>query len=193
MSDTIKSIGKIIEGTAEKDAIHVAVAPVIASHRLQAGQHVGLNKEGKATYAENVDYIGVVDPFLNAYVMPGDRFWLFLYPGSITSLRHQWSHPAFQEATEPSTAQETPSRDSRKEESEKWLRAYAAQYWDYTEPALRYDKMMSQIKSGTLTYEGTDMHGLYDLQEPDELRKHASIVLGYAVDWGEAEYFSCTC
>ena len=188
MSDTIKSIGKIIEGTAEKDAIHVAVAPVIASHRLQAGQHVGLNKEGKATYAENVDYIGVVDPFLNAYVMPGDRFWLFLYPGSITSLRHQWSHPAFQEATEPSTA-----KDTSKEESEAWLRRYAERYWTYTPPGERYEKMMDQINMRQLTYEGYDMHSLGDLEDSEELRHHASIVLSRQVNWGDFEYFSCTC
>lgn len=88
------NIGHLIEGQAFRDAIHVAVAPVEAGEDLPPGQRVALHS-GKA-YADVWEKcIGIVDPFLKELVQKGERFWLFLYPGSIESLRHVWTHPAF--------------------------------------------------------------------------------------------------
>jgi hypothetical protein len=78
---------------ARRDAVHVAVAPVVAAAHLLPGQHVGVLADGRAGADE--EPIGVVDPFLTEAVRPGQRFWLLLYPGTITSLRHVWTHPAF--------------------------------------------------------------------------------------------------
>jgi hypothetical protein len=113
MSDqTIFSIGKLCNGTEGRDAIHFAVAPLEAAERLAPGQHVGM-KDGKLT-AEK-PHVGIIDPFLPAPVFPKDRCWLFLYPATITALRHNWSHPAFPEAA-----------TSTMSDSEQWLRDYAA-------------------------------------------------------------------
>ena len=93
-------LGQLIEdGDRRRDAIHIAVAPVTAADRLAPGQHVGLVQEGNVELVGPCDRpIGAVDPFLAAEVEPGQRFWLFLYPGTITSLRHVWTHPAFSAA-----------------------------------------------------------------------------------------------
>ena len=90
-------LGQLIEdGDRRRDAIHIAVAPVTAADRPAPGQHVGLVEEGDLERVDPCDRpIGVVDPFLAAEVESGQRFWLFLYPGTITGLRHVWSHPAF--------------------------------------------------------------------------------------------------
>lgn len=126
MSDQSKlGIGQIITSEQFKDAIHVAVAPVEAAFDLYPGQHISLNVEGKATPGELRESIGVVDPFLKHKVTTGERFWLFLYPGSITSLRHDWSHPAFQDATAPVVGN---GGGSVMSESEKWMRNWARKH-----------------------------------------------------------------
>jgi hypothetical protein len=90
-------LGQLVEdGDRRRDAIHIAVAPVTATERLAPGQHVGLIEEGNLELVGPCGRpIGVVDPFLAGPVEPGQRFWLFLYPGTITGLRHVWTHPAF--------------------------------------------------------------------------------------------------
>lgn len=93
MNDPI--LGKIIKGDARRDAIHIAITPVTSDYTLQPGQHVGLDGSETKVIGIVADPIGIVDPFLKGPVAPGSRFWLFLYPKTITSLRHDWSHPAF--------------------------------------------------------------------------------------------------
>ena len=88
---------KIEDGERCRDAIHVAVAPVTAQVQLKPGEHVGLVDSDNSELVGPCDSnIGIVDPFLNSDIEPGDRFWLFLYPNSVTGMRHVWKHPAFQ-------------------------------------------------------------------------------------------------
>lgn len=91
-------IGQIIKEPQLQDAIHIAIAPVVAYRTLRPGEHVSLTDDGKADIFGKL--IGIVDPFLGVDVYPGEKFWLFLYPGSITSLKHFWTHPAFEKKTE---------------------------------------------------------------------------------------------
>ncbi len=79
-------LGKLVEAGAVRDAVHVAVAPVVAKEKLAPGQPVGLD----GTTAKPV---GIVDPYLTAMVFPGQEFYLCLFPGTPISLRHDWQHP----------------------------------------------------------------------------------------------------
>jgi hypothetical protein len=92
-TDNLK-LGQLIDSPQERDAIHVAVAPVEAAEDLSPGQHIGIRLDGRAS-SKGTAPIGIVDPFLKAKVPTGKRFWLFLYPYTIQSLRHHWEHPAF--------------------------------------------------------------------------------------------------
>ncbi len=90
---------------ARRDAVHVAVAPMVARHVLEPGDAVAIHESGQAISPINVDddpwgrpranAVGIVDPFLTETVHSGQRFWLFLFPGTVTGMRHQWTHHAF--------------------------------------------------------------------------------------------------
>lgn len=83
-------LGKLVsENEHRRDAIHIAMAPVTAPTQLVPGQHVDANgnPDGK--------HVGIVDPFLTKPIKAGERFWLCLYPDTVTGIRHIWSHPAF--------------------------------------------------------------------------------------------------
>lgn len=90
------NLGQIPDESAKRDAVHIAVAPVTALHYLDPGERVRLTKDGKAESSpRSQEAIGIVDPYLHGPVLEGQRFWLFLFPNSVTSLRHVWTHPAF--------------------------------------------------------------------------------------------------
>lgn len=97
-------LGQIITEKQEKDAIHIAVAPIEAGESLKPGDHIGIidNKARKSGKK-----IGIVDPFLKTDVEPGQSFWIFLYPNTVTSLRHDWEHPDFKVKSQEELDRET--------------------------------------------------------------------------------------
>jgi hypothetical protein len=115
--DTQFSIGKLHDGHYERDAIHFAVMPVMAGDDLKPGQHIGFKEGGYLVTASPVapyKLIGIVDPFLPNDVKKHERFWMVLYPNTITGLKHVWSHPDI--------AQDGQGVGTY---SEKWLRDFA--------------------------------------------------------------------
>lgn len=122
MSHPPLPIGQLLGPEVQRDCVHMALAPVFAAHRLSPGTHVGLDSDGRAS--ANAAPIGIIDPFLEGVVRPGQRVFLFLYPGSITSLRHDFTHPAFKDTAlvEPAPAV------SPKSASEVWMRAWAVRH-----------------------------------------------------------------
>src|SRR5262249_40396553 len=89
-------IGILIDGDAGRDAVHIAIAPTTAPCELRPGQHVDCRGYPEGA---GVEPVGIVDPYLREPVRPGQRVWLFLYPNPVTSLRPEWTPPAFPTAS----------------------------------------------------------------------------------------------
>lgn len=94
-TDALDTLGSIITTDEKRDAIHLAVIPVTSDYMLNPGDHVEHIADGKVQPAPIGCGHGIVDPFLEQRVMPGEPFWLVIYPRQIRSLRHVWTHPAF--------------------------------------------------------------------------------------------------
>ena len=96
MSDVLKLLGKTFPATEPeiRDAIHIAVILLDVEAKVFAGQKVGVTN-GKAD-PDAPAKVGIVDPFLQSvFVFPGTKVFVYLFPGTITSLHHVWEHPAF--------------------------------------------------------------------------------------------------
>ena len=91
-STTETRIGKLAADTDTRDAIHVAIVPMLAGIGLEPGTLVSL--DGKSAVKDEANPIGIVDPFLKATVNRGERFWMFMLPDTVQKLHHSWSHPA---------------------------------------------------------------------------------------------------
>ncbi len=186
MSDIERlGIGELISGNQQKDAIHVAITPVITGKLMKPGTHVRV-KDGVAFPAEK-DAIGIIDPFLKTQNIGKDsRVWLFLYPGSVISLRHDWTHLAF-------ISEET------KKASEEWLINFCDTHdcpsYETVMAAIRgevheieYYGRSSEYNDEYLHFNGSDAHSSI----PDEFWTHVEIVLGRKPDY-RPKYFSCSC
>lgn len=192
-TDALETLGNIIGPNEKRDAIHIAVEPTVARERLIPGAHVGVDGTTR-------DPVGIVDPFLTKAVEPGQTFWLLVYPRKITSLRHVWSHPLFDDTAD---IKEITQLGPSKEDSEKWIREFIA-----TSDCPEYEILMASIDSGwtggstsdyyddyitgrndgeSVHFNGTDAHG----EIPPLFWIHAENVLGKRL--AHAKWFSCSC
>lgn len=185
-------LGRTPPPTANRDATHVAVVPMVAGTELRPGEHVGLEPSSvdglmRAAAMAPAACIGIVDPFLSGPVHAGDRFYLCLYPQSVTGLRHVYKHPTLDAAEG--------SADSRRADSERWLRAFCDAS-DCPGYEAVIGKAMEHQSRGAdwdddgeyLHWNGSDAHG----EIPSEFWEHFEVVTGVKPT-RRARAFSCAC
>ncbi len=172
-------VGQLITGEAQRDAIHVAIMPAVASQELHPGMRVGLLHKNWARFCSGRGAVGIVDPFLTKPVQPTEQFWLFLFPGTITSLRHDWSHKMVDDA----------ARANPQHPSAVWMRDYADGL-DLTYEEL-LDGARAWIRSGQYLLGGSNLEGE---RVPPEFWDHYEAVTGTEVPERSREsFFTCSC
>lgn len=191
-TDALETLGTVIDEKQKRDAIHLAVEPVVAGEKLYAGDHIGIT-DGKAFRADEPGALGIVDPFVRVPVQPGQRFWLVVYPRKINSLRHVWACPGF-----PDSELAAPTLSDAKTTSETWLRGWCE---SHNVPSCEtiIDGLMGKVRMEDGYAYGVTHEGDYLLSRgsdahseiPPEFWDHIEIVTGKTFE--RAEHFSCSC
>jgi hypothetical protein len=194
MSDISKFIGQLLPDDAKRDAIHIAILPTIVAkgHSVGAGEYVklktGTQNEIMSCARENA--IGVVDPFFfktenddtRTHVWEGERIGVWLFPGTVTGMRHEWEHPL-----------DKKSAPNLNNPSVAWLMEFAEK-WNFD-----YEEMIecAQEKGGWVTAYGKDLHRASELDPGDEeaFWLHIEQVTNKKFDDEHKENFgwSCSC
>ena len=209
--DAVATMGGILPKEAGgRDAVHVAVFSAVSDERLRPGQHIGIVSQGETDVQVSANRIpvegtiAIVDPFLDKPVQPGQRFWAYLYPRTITALSHRWSHPGLEETT---SVYVTPAT---KLESEQWLQDFCK-----SNDAPGYDDLIRAAtgladgktreswgdEGGWKDYYGWWSDGEYlgfggqdaHCEIPAELWRHVEIVIGRPIKGDKPTYFTCSC
>jgi len=189
-TNALDTLGEILPRDPGRDAIHLATYAVSSDERLFPGQHIGF--VGDKVSAKAPKHIGIVDPFLPTGANPGEMFWMLLYPRTITSLRHVWTHPEF---TAEAIAQSMEMEMDPNAKSRAWLANLADSV------GISYRRLMegaedwraSQRSGGWGEYiiGGSEMEGN---SVPDEFWTHYEVMTGESVPEKErGSFFSCSC
>lgn len=188
MKDT--KVGTLItDASVQRDAIHIAIAPVITANVCDPGEHVGFMDDGRVGVNAKKK-IGIIDPFLKDTIGPNKRCYIFLYPQTVTGMRHHWEHPAFTEfdGVPASTTSEIDA-------SRVWLENYVRRVCPYDSDNIDggYNAFMEHVKEGVIYYHGSDCHSRGDVEDEWELYRHLSVVLGREINQSSFVSFQCSC
>lgn len=172
MSDPIiKTIGTIHSRKMERDAIHTAILQVKAAEPLVQGTTVKLDEIGNAIHCRREEAIGIVDPFLTGAVEVGDKCWVFIFPGTVTGMRHHFTLPAIDKVM-------------MDEASKKWLEKYASDHREQYETLIT---CVTEFVNNGCTDPTMD-DNFRDSEVPDEFWIHFKNVTGLD---GQGDFWTC--
>ena len=186
--DKVPQLGKLITEPQHRDAIHIAVAPVTAGETLSPGTRIGFT--GNAfTVGTDAEIIGIVDPYLREDVREGEMFYMFLLPNTITSLRHEWTHPEFEKEAVLQGMEPTFFKLKGAVAEEKWISDFAdnigSNFGELMQGAEDYLKHGDYLVRGG-TFEGYSI--------PDEFWDKYEIIKRQRIEENDrGTFLSCSC
>jgi hypothetical protein len=187
--DKIPKLGNLITDEQYRDAVHIAVSPVTAGEYLAPGQFIGFTGSAHTVGVDAKKIIGIVDPFLKHGVEEGQQFYMFLLPNTITSLRHEWTHPDFEKEDELAAMEPTFFKLKGAAAEEKWVTDFADNIGsDYNEIMAAADDYLAHgeylVRGGT--FEGYSV--------PDEFWDKYEAIKRKKVEENErGSFLSCSC
>lgn len=199
-TDALETLGTLIDEHQKRDAIHLAVEPVVAGEDLNPGQDIGLGEDGRAyntlSFCQG-KHLGIVDPFLSKFdvVIQSERFWMVIYPQQITSLRHVWEHPDIPDykfGTDTERAEEFMK-------SFNWLENYAKSLGNYSssdlvEAAKEFIDYDERFLGNVLNEDDSIYKDFDGIRSKEEFWIHFEIVTGIKVpDDKRQNFFACSC
>lgn len=194
-TDALQTLGSIIGEDEKRDAIHLAVEPVVAGETLEPGDNVGRLRDGSFGIVGKP--LGIVDPFLTAPVRKGQRFWLVVYPRQITALHHVWEHPDFPDGNPEATVKRVTERLTRS--SETWIREeFVPKVEDYGHE-LTYEQVMEGaklylIRDGDGVCAGNDIDYDFIGANIEQFWQHYMNITGEEVPEEKRQsFFRCAC
>lgn len=168
-------LGNFAPDNAERDAVHVAIVPVICGDsKLKRGAYVAI-KDGVAYPTDRSSAIGIVDPFLEN-VWKGMRIFVVLFPGSVIGLRHHYYHPLLDETDNKSLAEA---------KIRHWANKERIDYDELMESADHY------LRTGDYWIEGGRFEGTY---LPEDFWDDYDRIRGTQTEPNRRNsFFSCSC
>ena len=187
MSESL-GLGKIITTEQHRDAVHIAVAPVVAGcDGMTPGRHIGIIEGEIAGFVENA--IGIVDPFLPYAPQKGQRFWMYLYRGSITSLRHEWTHPALPNLQQVIAGECNYAGVDEKQAAIEWMKNAALLF------GVNYEELIADwcdLVTGNYINNGETIRDRW-YEIADDFWKYHKIITGKETPENERGGFTCSC
>ena len=185
-------LGTTPEEGAGRDAIHVAVIPAVAEGTIYPAQRVSIEERGGTFIAQAVgdEGFGICDPFQTGRVNNGERVWVMLDPGTITDMRHHWSHPNIPDDESAVTRERI---ENEAGVAEAWMRGFARDI------GLSYDQAIGAGDSyacddgwGGYTFKGRDTPSECT-EELIEYWESWSAIRGRPIPKDAEAPFSCSC
>jgi hypothetical protein len=187
--DTVSTIGKLHREELPRDAIHIAVVSVISDFNMNPGETASIDPDTGKVVPDHRKPCGIVDPFLKEHVYPGSRFWLFMNPGTITSLRHEWEHPALPILKKDVSTAINVTK-SQYDKASEWLRH------ETESMGVDYKSFVDSLRFAVEDPEGDSIWSGHEDYDPSgEFWNNVEIILGKKLNRNQTEKvsFHCSC